>query len=371
MIIEWLKIRRTKSNLTFLLLFLIILLIPLFLARADKEEADLYKKSYWEAQLPFKEEAANQMKDIPEAEYVYDATLKEIKFIKQIVHSYEQNSYNDRISAELNYARLTLEQIERGSLVGLSSEDQEFNVAQLEFFNTHSIERIDDHQTVVPAVSYLTQLFQGIPTIIFFILFSLFFAYCYTYEQRKKTIDFLNVTPVSLKKISFNKIAATFLYISMAFLSSIAISFIVASMKSGIGDWRYPIFYRSLQSGNVEVMTSGVFLIKAVVLILMVAFFLSLISYLVSLISKYFLVNVFILGLLMVFTNLSLIGNAISGTVAQWLPTSYMDVSQLLLNQNPWNNPNIAWNNGMLYIIGLDILLVLFISILLKKNKKI
>lgn len=131
--IEWLKIRRNRSNIAFLLLFLFILLVPLFLARNDRETADQFKKSYWEVQLSLKREAADSTKEISEAIHVHESLLTEIELIQQIVHSIDSGNDDERLSAELEYETLIMDRIENGSLVGIEPAEQELTVAQLDF----------------------------------------------------------------------------------------------------------------------------------------------------------------------------------------------------------------------------------------------
>lgn len=73
----------------------------------------------------------------------------------------------------------------------------------------------------------------------------------------------------------------------------------------------------------------------------------------------------------MIFSNFPLIGQAINPSAAKWLPSSYMDISNIVLDQNPWQHPSITWVNGMGYIILLSILLIFSIIGVLKMKKRI
>ncbi|MBL1230332.1 hypothetical protein IW492_13930 [Enterococcus sp. BWB1-3] len=321
-------------------------------------------------QLIAGENSALDLKDIPEANHTYEAVLRSNKALENILNAYDKNSYSLLIESELEYEQLMKDRILSGTLSGLDIGEQTKRIYQLETFQTQNITRIDSFQSTIPAVNRFLRLIEIIPSTIFLIFIVIIFAYIYTSNKKKGSIDILNILPIKVWKVSFNSIFANSSYVIVSLIVSLAISIGVVTTINTLGNLEYPIFYTSFQNIYTH-MPAIEFLMKFFILMLLLTFFISLTIYLVNLFSTNFIFIILIFGVLLAFSDYNMLGSAIPDSIIQYLPVGYFNIQDVLLESNRWQSEHILWSNAVLYFSIASLLLLTIISLIVNKRKKL
>jgi ABC-type transport system involved in multi-copper enzyme maturation permease subunit len=254
---------KEKAIIVLFLIFLGITIAPQFLLTPDEN----FDKGY----LYALEGSIEMQKEILDAgdlpPHVAENIAEELKLNEMLLSKIKNNDLTEALKAELAKETFTLKGVENGSISGPTLVEQKLLVAKLEYLVKNKLLKVSDDTAVMPAVNYLMSSMR--PYMPIFLVVSLILSYAYSLEKRRKTIDFLNVIPVSLKRISITKFLLFTSLTSLLVLVSFLLNYIIAMAKNGTGSWKYPIVVTP-DGQTVEVMTAQTFVLKEMCLLLLI-----------------------------------------------------------------------------------------------------
>lgn len=368
---EWKKITTDKTNFFGILIILILLLPPLF-----GSSTNMYENRIQELQLTLEmgERATEELKKIPLAAQALKDTEETNYLLRILIDAYTTGQSKEILKAEYDYERKILKDTESGSLIGVPLIEQKKKISTLEYLMKNDLEIVNNYQSQVPSIIFLYKILTGlVPITIIFMIISLLFANMYSSEKRKDNIYFLNSMPVSLYKISLNKIITNSTFAVLTLLFGFLIIFLLCSFKNGVGNLNYPLAY-TVDGVNVSIISMSTFILKSFILMFTFIFFLSALSFLVSIFTGSILVNAVILISTVLISDSTYLKNDAIKNFAHFLPFSYVDASNVVTfgsYYKPLINSSITFGNGILYLTLYSIILILISFFIIYKKKKI
>ncbi len=257
--------------------------------------------------------------------------------------------------------KINLDLIKADLRSDLDQTEQERLVATLDFFADSSLEYIDPEiPTKLPMINYLTKLFLQLPIGALLMIVTLFLATYFTAEYREKTADFLFITPQSKYKIMRAQLETYFLWLLINLVVSLGLAATVCGVKYGIGNLSYPIFYTDFDK-NVQSVTSGQYLDLAKLVLSMFLLLVSvlLFDYLISLVLKNTMATLTVTELFLLLTLMPSYLYSFPSSIMRFLPFGYLDLPNLIIDNNVWGDTTVTWNKGIIYLSFFSVLCLL------------
>lgn len=357
MIFEWQKLKAIKGN--FMLSLLIVLFclwsIVSFLRIADNQQEELTKT--------LAAEIAMQQQLVSQGDASDQASIQ----AKEELHWLEKRLEGIH-SNNPDLADNSLYELEKMRLANATREDSrryyQLKVAELDYFQTAAIPRIDqEYPEKRPLVQYLTHLLMTLSTGAVLLLIGAFFSFWLTEEYRNQTAVWLSTFPVKRTKQLLSKYSVTSFFVAGSAGIGLAIGGVIAVIKYGIGHWVYPIFYFNYQAEIIS-MTSQTYLIKQALSWMVLCFFIGSLALLISVAFRQTTASLLGVSMLAILLLMPGLLRMLPERWIPYLPTSYLDLPELILENNIWNNAQLSWEKGMLYLslLGLLFLFCSFIN---------
>lgn len=371
---EWLKILKTRSNFFGLIILLIILFLSVLTSPSNEVE-ESFRIDRINSNIETTRDAINNMEGVPEASNALKHTEERLELMYDLRKAYESEDNRAITEAEHALEEKQLRDKIEGSLQGgFSLIEQKKLVVTKEYLLENDIEGVNRLFLQVPSINHFYNIFnQGVPSNLIFMIISLILASAYTLEKRKKNIDFLNIVPQKLYRISFSKIFVTTTFALMVVIGSFGVTFLLNGMMYGIGNFDYPLAY-SIDGENVLIMNLSTFLLKTILLMIVFILFLSVLSFLISLFTGSILVNAIILIGIILTADSTLLDNDLIKSIAHTLPFSYVDpanVVQYGSEYKPLANTSVNFKNGILCLGVYTIVIMLISQIIIWKKGKL
>ncbi len=371
LLFDFKKVSYDRMYLGLFLLVLFIFLSPLMNFRnVDMESSKLIELR---DEINITQEGIEQMKEANVPLEVKDE--EERLVLLQAFYTALSIQQTDKIvETQLAYEKKILEQMEEGSRSGIPIVEQRKAVAELDYLYINNLAPINKFDSSVPAVNFISNGFQTfIPFTMILILPVLIFSRIYTTEKNHGTKDFINMTPISFIKSSTSKLTISILFSFFYFILSVCLAGLIIRFKNGFGFLNYPISI-SKDGKNVDILTTGQFLIQLFTLLLFIYIFLATLSFLISRFTSSFLIQTVILLVVIMLPSSPLFtADSAIASVAHFLPFSYFDLSKVLTfgdSYSPMINENITFINGLICLVSYSILCLLVSLMVIKKKGK-
>lgn len=227
---------------------------------------------------------------------------------------------------KLHYETYLLREIKQGQ-AGQTAPDlltQRLHVATLtHLLRTHTQEVEPDTQ-FPPALTTIATALQSPSTqMLLMTVIVLWAAISVLDDERANLRNFGQMLPMSVISRRTSKIAATMTAFIAVLLSSLLFAIVGIWLFNGLGDWHYPLAYSP--HGTVILFTAtGRFIVQSIALIIVNFAWLLMLAALVNTIWRQVLVNI-------VAVMIPLIS---SGTQIKWLPSTFLNVKEILLPIN-------------------------------------
>lgn len=354
---EWQKLKAAKGNVFLLLAMILFCMFSIisFSLTVNKNEEALNKSL--QVEITEQEQLINEgnlsdesLVQVEEQIYWLGQSLtglntKDKELVERSLYELEKNRF---ASEEIEMNRLS----------------HALKVAELEFFQSSKIERIDDEfPEKRPLVQYLKTFFMSLSTGAVVLLIGFFFAFWLTEEYRNQTDVWFSTFPVKRIRQLLSKYSVTYLFIVFSSIIGLVMGGVIAALQFGMGHWRYPIFYLNYQT-EISSMTSQTYLIKQCLSWLVIFFVLSSLALLLSALFRKTMVTLLGVGSMGI---VLLMPGLLKMIPTKWIPyliTSYLDLPSLIIERNIWNNAQLTWEKGIIYLslAGVSCLLLSFIN---------
>lgn len=360
---EWQKLKAVKGN-SFLLLAMILFCvfsIVSFSLTVNKNEEALNKSlqvGITEQQQLINEGNLSDKSRAEVEERIYwleqgltGLNIKDKELVERSLYELEKNYF---ASEEIEMNRLY----------------HALKVAELDFFQSSIIERIDaEFPEKRPLVQYLTTFFMSLSTGAVVLLIGFFFAFWLTEEYRNQTEVWFSTFPVKRIRQLLSKYSVSYLFIVFSSIIGLVTGGAIAALQFGIGHLQYPVFYLNYQT-EISSMTSLMYLIKQCLSWLVIFFFLASLALLLSVMFRKTMVTLLGVGSMGIVLLMPGLLKMIPTKWVSYLLTSYLDLPSLILEKNIWNNAQLTWEKGIVYL-SLAGIICLFLSFINYEKKSI
>ncbi|MGX7202840.1 hypothetical protein BCR22_10110 [Enterococcus plantarum] len=359
---EIIKIVREKSLYLLFLLLLIILIAPIFFMNGDQS----FKNSQYEQRLQNNKVFLEQTKNDPTARKVIAEAKQENSYFEEALGALKNNDNEKLLQVEYKLEVALLNSMKEGSVVAAPQIEQEKKVSELDYLISHKIEQVDYSLNKIPAINYLYYVFSDLLPYMYFLFVSfIIIANFSTFEKRRKTIDFFNVSPLATSKKLLVKIVGTIFSALLLIYISLAISFVVSALKNGIGNFNYPVS-KITETGNVEIISITTFIFQCVFLFSILVIFFSLVSYFVSLFTGNLIINIFLLISFVFISNFNI-------TSSKYSLTNLMNFPNIVIGgtaYSPLPSTEITFGFSVMSIVCYIAVVSVLIGITLKLRKE-
>lgn len=352
------------------LVFILIGISPLIQEQKDQAELTSKKINYIKENRELLQAAIDSMKEQGAPADLINASEDELQAYQQILTGAQIHDEKKQLAGEVAVAKIQLQKAEKGNLIGATIPELKRNYEELRFFQSSDIKWIDPfYRADLPASNFLLEAFLKIPYPLLLSLGALLITLFCSYEHRKKTNDFLWNTPQSMLKIMSNKTSLLLVVLASWLIVGTTGIFVIAAIKSGVGNLNYPIFY--LDQREIVQQTT---IIQYVMLVLVgtLLFFglLILLGYFLQYFFKQFIPIFLCLEILILPLALGNLPGFLPETIAKFLPTSYWDFPRLLVGATSFSSAGITFEKGLLLLTVLIIILLISNLVLAKKLAK-
>lgn len=372
LLLESKKLLKDKTYLALFLFIFILFIYPLIITM--EFDTDAQKIDYIKSDIMMTEEGINQMEQDNAPAAAADETER-LQLLNVLLKAYESKNIHKRTKAELALESKVLKQMESGSVVGIPIIEQRKKVAEIDYLDKNKVVPLSGLEYSYGGINYIFTAFRSfIPFTFLLILPVLVYANTLSMEKERGTKDFLNMTPLKYRTMLFSKMSVAVLFSFLGFLLSLLPVFLVVSLKNGLGTFDYPIAI-SRDQLSVQLLTTGQFLFKFIVLLFFIYIFLASLALLISRFTDNFFIYLSVMLTSVLLPTLPLFNNTDSffAKIAHYIPFTYFDLTKTITygtQDFPVINEQINLTGGLVCLAIYSILCI-FISgmVILKKSK--
>ena len=367
------KLLKDKTYLALFLFIFILFISPLIITM--EFDMDAQKIDYIKSDIMMTEEAISQMERDNATAAVADETER-LQLLNVLLKAYESKNIYERTKAELALESKVLKQMESGSVVGIPIIEQRKKVAELDYLDKNKVVPLNGLEYSYGGINYIFTAFHSfIPFTFLLILPVLVYTNTLSMEKERGTKDFLNMTPLKYKTMLFSKMGIAVMFSFLGFLLSLLPVFVVVSSKNGLGTFDYPIAI-SRDQLSVQLLTTGQFLFKFLVLLFFIYIFLASLALLISRFTDNFFVYLSVMLTSVLLPTIPLFNNTDSffAKIAHYIPFTYFDLTKTITygtQDFPVINEQISLTSGLICLAISSIFCVFISGMLILKKRKL
>lgn len=283
----------------------------------------------------------------------------------------EQHDQTKQLLAEREMEKINLDLLQQGKLSGYTFEELSLKIEELAFFiENPDVEYMDKFLFTKLSTSYfIPRLFEFVPITTLLLIISILLSFYLTMEYREKTINFLNVLPYKKRKITFDKMGVALSWIVGSWAIVGLLISLITTIQFGFGTLKYPFFYLDTDRMIISI-TSGEYMMKLIVSLILLSFFLVSSIYLISLLTKSTIIAMAISAGLILPAMMPSVLKVIPPSLLRYLPYGYLNLPELIFSRSDIEGWNPSWMQGITYFIFLDIICLLLIALQQQAEKK-
>lgn len=367
---EWINLIKNKINYLPLIILTLLLLMPVFFHRESPwREIDELKANQFA-----NEQTINAIKeDVTATEVIEDLTIAN-ENIEELISALESQDANKIVESKYIYEEKNLEDMLAGKLVGIPIIEQRKVVSKLDYLRKNNYPLVSlENSKDLPLANYYEQIFSGaIPSILFLAISGILAATITSYEKRKQYSPLINILPKRLFFKNAIRFSSYFLFSLLSVLLPLALASLIVTIKNGVGNFNYPI--ATISNEDVTILPVASFFHQNLMFIVSWIFLMILISFLLSIFTGNYLVNIGGVLLFLLITNYNHSPRGTNNSsLIHYLPTSYVDFQQVILGGTgfePLKSPNINFDNGIGTLVTFNIILILLTMFVLTRKKR-
>lgn len=308
-------------------------------------------------------------KDFPEEFYQLIEQQKLLSIDR--AEAIEQHDQTKQLLAEREMETINLDLLQQGKLSGYTFEELSLKIEELAFFiENPDVEYMDKFLFTKLSTSYfIPRLFEFVPITTLLLIISILLSFYLTMEYREKTINFLNVLPYKKRKITFDKMGVALSWIVGSWAIVGLLISLITTIQFGFGTLKYPFFYLDTDRMIISI-TSGEYMMKLIVSLILLSFFLVSSIYLISLLTKSTIIAMAISAGLILPAMMPSVLKVIPPSLLRYLPYGYLNLPELIFSRSDIEGWNPSWMQGITYFIFLDIICLLLIALQQQAEKK-
>lgn len=283
----------------------------------------------------------------------------------------EQHDQTKQLLAEREMEKINLDLLQQGKLSGYTFDELSLKIEELAFFiENPDVEYMDKFLFTKLSTSYfIPRLFEFIPITTLLLIISILLSFYLTMEYREKTINFLNVLPYKKRKVTFDKMGVALSWIVGSWAIVGLLISLITTIQFGFGTLKYPFFYLDTDRMIISI-TSGEYMMKLIVSLILLSFFLVSSIYLISLLTKSTIIAMAISAGLILPAMMPSVLKVIPPSLLRYLPYGYLNLPELIFSRSDIEGWNPSWMQGITYFIFLDIICLLLIALQQQAEKK-
>ena len=308
-------------------------------------------------------------KDFPEEFYQLIEQQKLLSIDR--AEAIEQHDQTKQLLAEREMEKINLDLLQQGKLSGYTFDELSLKIEELAFFiENPDVEYMDKFLFTKLSTSYfIPRLFEFIPITTLLLIISILLSFYLTMEYREKTINFLNVLPYKKRKVTFDKMGVALSWIVGSWAIVGLLISLITTIQFGFGTLKYPFFYLDTDRMIISI-TSGEYMMKLIVSLILLSFFLVSSIYLISLLTKSTIIAMAISAGLILPAMMPSVLKVIPPSLLRYLPYGYLNLPELIFSRSDIEGWNPSWMQGITYFIFLDIICLLLIALQQQAEKK-
>lgn len=308
-------------------------------------------------------------KDFPEEFYQLIEQQKLLSIDR--AEAIEQHDQTKQLLAEREMEKINLDLLQQGKISGYTFEELSLKIEELAFFiENPDVEYMDKFLFTKLSTSYfIPRLFEFIPITTLLLIISILLSFYLTMEYREKTINFLNVIPYKKRKVTFDKMGVALSWIVGSWAIVGLLISLITTIQFGFGTLKYPFFYLDTDRMIISI-TSGEYMMKLIVSLILLSFFLVSSIYLISLLTKSTIIAMAISAGLILPAMMPSVLKVIPPSLLRYLPYGYLNLPELIFSRSDIEGWNPSWMQGITYFIFLDIICLLLIALQQQAEKK-
>lgn len=308
-------------------------------------------------------------KDFPEEVYQLIEQQKLLSIDR--AEAIEQHDQTKQLLAEREMEKINLDLLQQGKISGYTFDELSLKIEELAFFiENPDVEYMDKFLFTKLSTSYfIPRLFEFIPITTLLLIISILLSFYLTMEYREKTINFLNVIPYKKRKVTFDKMGVALSWIVGSWAIVGLLISLITTIQFGFGTLKYPFFYLDTDRMIISI-TSGEYMMKLIVSLILLSFFLVSSIYLISLLTKSTIIAMAISAGLILPAMMPSVLKVIPPSLLRYLPYGYLNLPELIFSRSDIEGWNPSWMQGITYFIFLDIICLLLIALQQQAEKK-
>lgn len=308
-------------------------------------------------------------KDFPEEFYQLIEQQKLLSIDR--AEAIEQHDQTKQLLAEREMEKINLDLLQQGKISGYTFDELSLKIEELAFFiENPDVEYMDKFLFTKLSTSYfIPRLFEFVPITTLLLIISILLSFYLTMEYREKTINFLNVLPYKKRKITFDKMGVALSWIVGSWAIVGLLISLITTIQFGFGTLKYPFFYLDTDRMIISI-TSGEYMMKLIVSLILLSFFLVSSIYLISLLTKSTIIAMAISAGLILPAMMPSVLKVIPPSLLRYLPYGYLNLPELIFSRSDIEGWNPSWMQGITYFIFLDIICLLLIALQQQAEKK-
>lgn len=308
-------------------------------------------------------------KDFPEEFYQLIEQQKLLSIDR--AEAIEQHDQTKQLLAEREMEKINLDLLQQGKISGYTFDELSLKIKELAFFiENPDVEYMDKFLFTKLSTSYfIPRLFEFIPITTLLLIISILLSFYLTMEYREKTINFLNVIPYKKRKVTFDKMGVALSWIVGSWAIVGLLISLITTIQFGFGTLKYPFFYLDTDRMIISI-TSGEYMMKLIVSLILLSFFLVSSIYLISLLTKSTIIAMAISAGLILPAMMPSVLKVIPPSLLRYLPYGYLNLPELIFSRSDIEGWNPSWMQGITYFIFLDIICLLLIALQQQAEKK-
>lgn len=308
-------------------------------------------------------------KDFPEEFYQLIEQQKLLSIDR--AEAIEQHDQTKQLLAEREMEKINLDLLQQGKISGYTFDELSLKIEELAFFiENPDVEYMDKFLFTKLSTSYfIPRLFEFVPITTLLLIISILLSFYLTMEYREKTINFLNVIPYKKRKVTFDKMGVALSWIVGSWAIVGLLISLITTIQFGFGTLKYPFFYLDTDRMIISI-TSGEYMMKLIVSLILLSFFLVSSIYLISLLTKSTIIAMAISAGLILPAMMPSVLKVIPPSLLRYLPYGYLNLPELIFSRSDIEGWNPSWMQGITYFIFLDIICLLLIALQQQAEKK-
>ncbi|WP_461225738.1 hypothetical protein [Lacticaseibacillus suihuaensis] len=293
-------------------------------------------------------------------------SMREAKLTSQkAVLAYQRYTLRETRAGRLDLAIIAVP----GKQPDASLLGRKLDVAFYQYLVDHKLVEIPVTRQTAPANNYMINvLLYRLSPLLLLAVFAVQAGLLFTNEKRRGTISFMNNLPTGKLAILTARMTSYVLLTLPLLLIAGAVTYGLVAQRFGIGSWRYPIVF-SPDGQHVATMFPAQFLLLYTGLILAGAIWLMAVSALTSLFSGSLGVNLGVLAAVMLTALPQVTGLSVLRGVAPFLPSSYLQVSSVVLHTTA--GPILSVGAGVVVLLAWSAALYVVCAVVLHRRERL